>query len=106
MCIRDSSYIDIIIKFELGFGFAFELPLIVFYLVIFDVIPYKKLRGSWRTVYVAVSYTHLDVYKRQGENRLFGPQRAYGGLYRRGRLRAFRRTGGNHSRACGYLHFG
>ena len=39
---------------ELGFGFAFELPLIVFYLVIFDVIPYKKLRGSWRTVYVAL----------------------------------------------------
>ena len=51
---RMSSYIDIIIKFELGFGFAFELPLIVFYLVIFDVIPYKKLRGSWRTVYVAL----------------------------------------------------
>ena len=49
-----SSYIDIIIKFELGFGFAFELPLIVFYLVIFDVIPYKKLRGSWRTVYVVL----------------------------------------------------
>ena len=51
---RMSSYIDIIIKFELGFGFAFELPLIVFYLVIFDVIPYKKLRGSWRTVYVVL----------------------------------------------------
>ena len=38
---RMSSYIDIIIKF-------------VFYLVIFDVIPYKKLRGSWRTVYVVL----------------------------------------------------
>lgn len=49
-----SSYIDIIIKFELGFGFAFELPLIIFYLVIFDVVPYKKLRGSWRTVYVVL----------------------------------------------------
>ena len=51
---RASSYIDIIIKFEIGFGFAFELPLIVFYLVIFDVVPYKKLRGSWRVVYVAL----------------------------------------------------
>lgn len=51
---RASTYIDIIIKFELGFGFAFELPLIVFYLVIFDVVPYKKLRNSWRTVYVAL----------------------------------------------------
>lgn len=26
----------------------------MFYLVIFDVIPYKKLRGSWRTVYVVL----------------------------------------------------
>ena len=51
---RASSYIDMIIKFEIGFGFAFELPLIVFYLVIFDVVPYKKLRGAWRTVYVAL----------------------------------------------------
>lgn len=47
-------YLDVIIKFELGFGFAFELPLIVFYLVIFDVVPYKKLRNSWRTVYIAL----------------------------------------------------
>ena len=49
-----SSYIDIIIKFELGFGFAFELPLIVFYLVVFGVVPYKKLRGAWRVVYVVL----------------------------------------------------
>jgi sec-independent protein translocase protein TatC len=27
---------------------------VIFYLVIFDVIPYKKLRSSWRTVYVAL----------------------------------------------------
>ena len=51
---RMSTYIDMIIKFELGFGFAFELPLIVFYLVIFDIVPYKKIRGAWRTVYVAL----------------------------------------------------
>jgi len=51
---RMSTYVDIIIKFELGFGLAFELPLIVFYLVIFDVVPYKKLRESWRVVYVAL----------------------------------------------------
>lgn len=48
------QYIDTIIKFELGFGFAFELPLIVFYLVIFGIVPYKKLRESWRVVYVAL----------------------------------------------------
>lgn len=51
---RASTFIDMIIKFEIGFGFAFELPLIVFYLVIFDVVPYKKLRGSWRGVYVGL----------------------------------------------------
>ncbi|NGM17706.1 twin-arginine translocase subunit TatC [Eggerthellaceae bacterium zg-893] len=51
---RMSTYVDIIIKFELAFGLAFELPLIIFYLVIFDVVPYKKLRGSWRIVYVAL----------------------------------------------------
>lgn len=51
---RMSSYIDIIIKFEIAFGFAFELPLIIFYLVIFDIVPYKKLRSSWRVVYIVL----------------------------------------------------
>lgn len=51
---RMNSYIDIIIKFEIAFGFAFELPLVIFYLVIFDVIPYKKLRNSWRMVYIVL----------------------------------------------------
>ena len=45
---RMASYVDIIIKFELGFGVAFELPLVIFYLVVFNVVPYKKLRNSWR----------------------------------------------------------
>ena len=51
---RASSYIDIIIKFEIGFGFAFELPLIVFYLTVFGVIPYVKLRAQWRIVYTVL----------------------------------------------------
>lgn len=51
---RMSTYVDIIIKFLLGFGLAFELPLVVFYLVIFDVVPYKKLRNQWRTIYVVL----------------------------------------------------
>jgi sec-independent protein translocase protein TatC len=49
-----SAWIDIIIKFELGFGIGFEMPLVVFYLVLFDVIPYAKLRASWRVVYVGL----------------------------------------------------
>jgi sec-independent protein translocase protein TatC len=48
------QWINLIIKFEIGFGIAFELPLIIFYLVIFDVIPYKKLRSNWRTVYITL----------------------------------------------------
>jgi sec-independent protein translocase protein TatC len=48
------KWIDIIIKFEVGFGLAFELPLIVFYLTIFEVVPYAKLRSSWRYVYVGL----------------------------------------------------
>lgn len=48
------SWVDVIINFELCFGVAFELPLVVFYLVIFDIVPYKKLRSSWRTVYIVL----------------------------------------------------
>lgn len=36
----------------LGFGLAFELPVVVFYLLLFDIVSYKKLRASWRVVYV------------------------------------------------------
>ena len=44
-----ASYIDVIIKFEIGFGIAFELPI-----VIFNIVPYKKLRSSWRYIYIAL----------------------------------------------------
>lgn len=49
-----SQWVDIVIKFELGFGIGFEMPLVVFYLVMFGVVPYKKLRSSWRVVYVGL----------------------------------------------------
>ena len=48
------AWVDVIINFELCFGVAFELPLVVFYLVIFDIVSYKKLRSSWRTVYIVL----------------------------------------------------
>ena len=38
----------------LGFGLAFQLPIIVFYLVLFNIVPYGKLRSNWRVVYVAL----------------------------------------------------
>lgn len=49
-----TEYLKLIMLFEIGFGIAFELPLIVFYLIVFNIIPYKKLRSAWRTVYVVL----------------------------------------------------
>jgi sec-independent protein translocase protein TatC len=49
-----TEYISLILLFEIAFGFAFELPLVVFYLIIFNIVPYKKLRKSWRVVYVVL----------------------------------------------------
>jgi sec-independent protein translocase protein TatC len=39
--------------FLLGFGIAFQTPIVVFYLVYFGVVSYKKLRANWRIVYVS-----------------------------------------------------
>lgn len=49
-----TEYVSLILLFEIAFGFAFQLPLIVFYLIVFNIVPYKKLRKSWRVVYVTL----------------------------------------------------
>ena len=49
-----TSYVSAILMFELAFGIAFELPLITFYLIVFNIVPYKKLRKSWRVVYIVL----------------------------------------------------
>lgn len=38
----------------LGFGIGFELPLVVFYLIGFSIIPYDAIRGGWRYAYVGI----------------------------------------------------
>lgn len=48
------DYVNIIIALELGFGAAFELPLVVFYLSIFHLVPYKTFRSGWRGIYVGL----------------------------------------------------
>ena len=48
------DYINTILLFELAFGIAFELPLVVFYLTVFRIVPYKKLRKNWRTIYIVL----------------------------------------------------
>ncbi|MDP2182628.1 MAG: twin-arginine translocase subunit TatC [Actinomycetota bacterium] len=47
-----SKFLSGVTLLMLGFGLAFELPVVVFYLLLFDFISYKKLRASWRVVYV------------------------------------------------------
>lgn len=48
------DYVNLIILLELGFGAAFELPLIIFYLSIFHIVPYKAFREQWRAIYVGL----------------------------------------------------
>jgi sec-independent protein translocase protein TatC len=43
-----------VIMLLIGFGIGFELPIVVFYLVIFNIVPYEKLRAQWRIVYVVL----------------------------------------------------
>lgn len=48
------DYINTILLFEVAFGIAFELPLVVFYLTVFRIVPHKKLRQNWRTIYIVL----------------------------------------------------
>lgn len=48
------DYINIEILLMIGFGVAFELPLIVFYLAVFHIVPYSKFRAAWRYIYVGM----------------------------------------------------
>jgi sec-independent protein translocase protein TatC len=51
---RADTTIQVIEFFVLAFGLAFETPVVVFYLVFFGIVPYAKLRKSWRTVYLVI----------------------------------------------------
>jgi len=48
------DYIGIILLLEIGFGFAFQLPLLIFYLSVLHIVPYKVFRENWRYVYVGL----------------------------------------------------
>ncbi len=48
------DYLNIIMLLEIGFGFAFQLPLVIFYLSIFHLVPYKVFRQQWRLIYVGL----------------------------------------------------
>ncbi len=46
------DYLDIYMLLEVGFGIAFQLPLVIFYLSIIHLVPYRTFRSQWRVVYV------------------------------------------------------
>lgn len=48
------DYINIEILLMIGFGVAFELPLFVFYLAVFHIVPYSAFRSAWRYIYVGM----------------------------------------------------
>lgn len=50
-----ADLVTVSMYFILGFGAAFEVPVVVFYLVYFQVIPYDKLRKNWRVVWVVLA---------------------------------------------------
>lgn len=54
LLLRAQSAITFAMWFLAGFGMAFEVPVVVFYLVYFNVVPYATLRKNWRTVWVVI----------------------------------------------------
>lgn len=52
---KGADVLTVVTFFLVGFGVAFETPIVVFYLVYFGVIPYAKLRANWRVVYVVIA---------------------------------------------------
>lgn len=49
-----TDLITVISYFLLGFGVAFQTPVIVFYLTYFGIVPYAKLRQNWRVIWVVI----------------------------------------------------
>ena len=47
-----TRYLSGVTMLLLGFGLAFEIPIVIFYLVAFDIVSYKKMRENWRIAYV------------------------------------------------------
>lgn len=50
-----NKYLGGISLMMVGFGLAFEIPIIVFYAIGFGLIPYRKLRANWRYVYAGLA---------------------------------------------------
>lgn len=54
LLLRAQSAMTFAMWFLAGFGLAFEVPVVVFYLVYFNVVPYATLRKNWRVVWIVI----------------------------------------------------
>ena len=52
--VNAEDYLNIMMLLEVGFGIAFQLPLVIFYLSILHIVPYRTFREQWRYVYVVL----------------------------------------------------
>lgn len=52
--VNAEDFLDIMMKLEVGFGIAFQLPLAIFYLSTLHLVPYKVFREQWRYIYVGL----------------------------------------------------
>jgi sec-independent protein translocase protein TatC len=51
---RASEYMSGVGMLLVGFGVSFELPLVVFYLIGLNLMPYYRIRASWQFAYVII----------------------------------------------------
>jgi sec-independent protein translocase protein TatC len=49
-----SRYLGGVVMLLIGFGLAFEIPIVIFYLVAFDVVSYRQMRKNWRVAYIVL----------------------------------------------------
>jgi sec-independent protein translocase protein TatC len=75
------KFFEGVILLLLGFGAGFELPIVVFYLVIFNIVPYAKLREQWRVVYVVLMFVASAATPDWSPTTMGGLFVALGGLY-------------------------
>ena len=52
---RALEFFNLAVLLHLAFGVGFLLPIVVFYLLFFQIVPYKTLRQQWRYVYLGIS---------------------------------------------------
>jgi sec-independent protein translocase protein TatC len=48
------DYLSIMMLLEIGLGSGFQMPLVIIYLSVLHVVPYRTFRSQWRVIYVGL----------------------------------------------------